>query len=77
MLVLILEEKLDENAINVCKQIGIAYGLGLGKTLTEARTLVANGFIEFNIYKPVRSNGCGDLGVGKIVSMWELFYVVN
>ncbi len=33
----ILQEKGDENIINVCKQVDIAYDLELGKTLSEIR----------------------------------------
>ena len=73
----ILEEKGDENVINACKQIDIAYGLELGQTLREIRTLAANGFIKFNIYKLFRFNSCADLSISQVVNAEELFYVAN
>ncbi len=73
----ILQEKGDENIINVCKQVDIAYDLELGKTLSEIRALTANGFIKFNIYKSFRANKCADLCISQVVNMEELRYVAN
>ncbi len=73
----ILQDNGDKNIITVCKQVDIAYGLELGKTLSEIRTLTANGFIKINIYKPFRSNNCMDLWIGQVVNTEELLYVAN
>lgn len=73
----ILQEKRDENIINVCKQVDIAYGLELGKTLSEMRALAANGFIKFNIYKPFRLSICSEFYITQAVNLEEAFYVAN
>lgn len=73
----IFQEKTHENIINVCKHVDIAYGLELGKTLSEVRALAANGFIKFNIYKPFRSNICADLSISQTAGLGGASYVAN
>ena len=73
----ILQEKGDENIINVCKKVDIAYGLELGKTLSDVRALVANGFIKFNVYKPFRLCTCAELDIEHDGAAQRGLYVAN
>lgn len=47
--------------IDICKQIDLAYDLGLGDTLRDVRALTANGFIKFNILKSFRTITASEL----------------
>ena len=47
--------------IDVCKQMDTAYDLELGQTLRDVRTLIANGYLKFNMYQAYRVLTARDL----------------
>lgn len=63
--------------IDVCKHLDTAYELELGHSLRDVRTLVANGFIKFDIHKPFRSLNASDLTFCHFENMEALLHVAN
>ncbi|AMK77021.1 MULTISPECIES: heteromeric transposase endonuclease subunit TnsA [Methylomonas] len=63
--------------IDICKQIDAAYDLTLGQTLSDVRTLTANGFIKFNIYKAFRTITGSELILCHEDGLETLLHVAN
>ncbi len=63
--------------IDVCKHIDSSYGLELGQSLRDVRTLAANGLIKFDIFKPFQRCFAGELKFHQSDQMEGLLYVEN
>lgn len=67
----------DSKVIDICKHLDTAYELELGHSLRDVRTLVANGFIKFNINKAFRSVKASELRFCQFEDMEALLHVAN
>ena len=67
----------ETKVIDICKQIDTAYDLELGHTLRDVRTLIANGFLKFNIHKVFRTITAVELIFCQFNDMEALLHVAN
>jgi len=67
----------EAKVIDICKQIDTAYDLELGNTLRDVRTLIANGFLKFNIHKVFRTITAAELIFCQFNDMEALLHVAN
>lgn len=63
--------------IDVCKQMDTAYDLELGQTLRDVRTLIANGYLKFNMYQAYRVLTASDLVFCPFSDIEDLLHVAN
>ena len=67
----------ETKVIDICKKIDTAYDLELGHTLRDVRTLIANGFLKFNIHKVFRTITAAELIFCQFNDMEALLHVAN
>jgi hypothetical protein len=63
--------------IDICKQMDTAYDLELGQTLRDVRTLIANGFLKFNMLQTYRVLTASDLVFCRFGDIEDLLHVAN
>jgi len=63
--------------IDVCKQMDTAYDLELGQTLRDVRTLIANGYLKFNMHQAYRVLTASDLVFCPFSDIEDLLHVAN
>ncbi|QGH61338.1 TnsA endonuclease N-terminal domain-containing protein [Serratia proteamaculans] len=73
----IFQQRPEITVIDICKHIDSSYGLELGQSLRDIRTLVANGLIKFDIFKPFQRCFAGELKFYPLDEMEALRYVGN
>lgn len=67
----------DSKVIDICKQMDAAYNLDLGQTLRDVRTLIANGYLKFDIHQLYRTLVAADLVFCPLSDMEDLLHVAN
>lgn len=67
----------NSKVIDICKQMDTAYDLDLGQTLRDVRTLIANGYLKFDIHQFYRTLVAADLVFCPMSDMEDLLYVAN
>jgi len=67
----------ETKIIDICKQIDTAYDLELGDTLRDVRTLIANGFLKFNIHKVFRTITATEVTFCQFNDMEAVLHVAN
>lgn len=67
----------NAKVIDICKKIDSAYDQDLGHTLSDVRSLTANGFIKFNIQKAFRTITASELSFCQFDDMEALLHVAN